>query len=442
MASSGKEKFDKYFKNRTVEVKIKAKPGERIRVYDLKGSVIDQLEAGAAITVPAASEYQSRYLVEYKKGGKSISGYVSEANVGKPINPKAGGATEVLGIQASTLITRGTKAQMNYMGKMVSGYKFTSAKALADSILASFKTNRNVNRDDSGIIAAFEAYFKQSDPGKITWNSEVAAFEINELGKYLGELLLGYMALKTGRSPAPFAGKPKEFFVPDDPSFKGVDTFLLTSSGLYPISNKFGVGAKASFFGNLLPVALDQYSTLPHNSVLKNLANTAKSINISSSDLLRNKGAKEIVYEYGVRNILGLSTKDVPKSYDVYNDIRSAQGDMSKLNLHSRNVVGAIQSQGPEQNVARVLPKSVTAYFTRTIASQLMADAKSVDRMLEIVAGKNFYQANLDIDAWKNGKITYKITKSAEADIKVIGSKSAIDNIEASQGLVNYEVKV
>ena len=87
MASSGKEKFDKYFKNRTVEVKIKAKPGERIKVYDLKGSVIDQLEAGAAITVPAASEYLARYLVEYKKGGKSISGYVSEANVGKPINP-------------------------------------------------------------------------------------------------------------------------------------------------------------------------------------------------------------------------------------------------------------------------------------------------------------------------------------------------------------------
>jgi hypothetical protein len=440
MASSGKEKFDKYFKNKTVEVTIKAKPGEQIRIYDAKGSVIHQLRAGDPITVPAADTYQARYYIEFIKNSKKTAGFVSETNVSKPISGKTGGATELLGIQASTLITRGQKAQYDYMGKKVSGYRFDNPRALADSVLSAFKTNRAVNRDDSGIIAAFEAYFKQTDPSTIVWNSEIAPHEINELGKYLGELLLGYMALKSKRIQTPLSGQPKEFFVPDDPSFKGVDTFMVTSAGTFPISNKFGVGAKASFFGNILPQSLDMYNTLPRGT-LRDLATTAKSINIGSNDLLKNKGAKEIVYEYGVRHILGLKEKDVPKSYDVYNDIRSANGDMKKLNQHSRNVVGAIQAQNPEKNILNALPKSVTAYFTRTIADQLNSDAASIDKMLELVAGKGFYQANLDINAWRAGKIQYRITPSGQAAIKVIGSKSAIDNIEASQGLVNYEVK-
>ena len=62
--------------------------------------------------------------------------------------------------------------------------------------------------------------------------------------------------------------------------------------------------------------------------------------------------------------------------------------------------------------------------------------------MLDVLAGKEFYQANLNIDRWKKGEIIYSLTKSGDVSINIIGSKSAITDIDAKQGLINYELKI
>ena len=262
------------------------------------------------------------------------------------------------------------------------------------------------------------------------------------MGKYLGELLLGYIILKSPSSYPVIKGTPKYFFIPDDPSFKGVDTFIKTTTGLYPVSNKFGVGAKASFFGNLLPIALEKYQYLPSNSTIKKIADITKKLNISSADLLRNKGAKNIVYEYGTRVILGVPATKVKNTYDVYTNIKTSVASKN-LTKESSTVIDAIKSiKNLETNIKINLPKSITAFFNRQIAAELNSDSKSLNFMLDVLAGKEFYQANLNIDRWKKGEIIYSLTKSGDVSINIIGSKSAITDIDAKQGLINYELKI
>ena len=92
-----------------------------------------------------------------------------------------------------------------------------------------------------------------------------------------------------------------------------------------PISSKYGVGAKAAFFGNLLPAGIKNYTDIRvGNSVFSQLAKTAKTINITAKTLEGNRGAKEILYEYGIRSILGINRQKVPRTYDVYNKMRIA----------------------------------------------------------------------------------------------------------------------
>jgi hypothetical protein len=76
------------------------------------------------------------------------------------------------------------------------------------------------------------------------------------------------------------------------------------------------------------------------------------------------------------------------------------------------------------------------------MADRLNSDGKSVEAMIEILAGKNFWQANLDIMEWKKGNIKYRMVSSGKASVQIIGSKSAIDDIDAKQGMVNYEVRM
>lgn len=442
MASSGKEKFEKYFKGKEISTFVKGKANQQVKITNEKGIVIDTIYANTPITVPAVKDFSSKYKILYKKNNKQTIGYIHESFVSKPIDTSKGGATELLGIQSNTLITLGKKDIFEYNGMKISGYSFTTASQLANSILANLRKNPKVNRDNSGILSVLENYFKSSDPKKITWNKEVLPSEINELGKYLGELLLGYIILKSPSSYPVIKGTPKYFFIPDDPSFKGVDTFIKTTTGLYPVSNKFGVGAKASFFGNLLPIALEKYQYLPSNSTIKKIADITKKLNISSADLLRNKGAKNIVYEYGTRVILGIPATKVKNTYDVYTNIKTSVASKN-LTKESSTVIDAIKSiKNLETNIKINLPKSITAFFNRQIAAELNSDSKSLNFMLDVLAGKEFYQANLNIDRWKKGEIIYSLTKSGDVSINIIGSKSAISDIDAKQGLINYELKI
>jgi hypothetical protein len=219
-----------------------------------------------------------------------------------------------------------------------------------------------------------------------------------------------------------------------------VDSFLVLSDGsIVPVSSKYGVGAKASFFSNLLNKALDE--NLPPRSVIADIADSARKAGISAAALTSKQGSKEIVYEYGIRKILKLPVSAVRNPYAIYTNVKNSGKKDSKLSPEAKKVLDLIKNSA-DKKIVEKLPYSMTAFFSRSMAQNLNSDPKSVKAMVEILAGKNFWQANLDIAEWKKGNIKYRMVSSGSASIQIIGSKSAIDDIDAKQGMVNYEVRL
>ena len=444
MAASGQEKWDKYFKTASVETTIDTKKDLNAPVYvepNGKGNTKNGhlLKTGDKIRVVQTKSYNSRYLIEYTHGGKSTTGYVQEKYVAKP---NAGGMTntESLAVRAETLITGGTKITYEFLGEKISAYEFKTAQSLANSILKGMRDNTKINRDDSGIVECFEQYFDQTNPSKIPWNQEVTQNEINQLGKYVGELLVGYLALKQNNSAFQtplYQGVPARFIVPDDPAFTGVDSFLeLSDKSIIPISSKFGGGAKASFFANLFYKVQDLPTTrIPQGCFLTKMIASAKKANVTSMMLQQKRGTMDLVYMIGTRDILGIT--DIIRPIVAKDQIKN--GTFGKESDAIIEAIGLYST--PDSVVLQNLPLSVTSFFCREIAKKLNADTKSIKVLKEILIGKNFVQANLNITKWKAGEIEFKFLKSGDATLDIIGTKAGSSDINAKQGTVNYELK-
>jgi hypothetical protein len=138
---------------------------------------------------------------------------------------------------------------------------------------------------------------------------------------------------------------------------------------------------------------------------------------------------------------LRLSRATVKDPYAVYTNVKTYGKNPKKLTPEAKQVLDIIKKSADKKIVDK-LPYSMTAFFSRSMADRLNSDPKSVAAMVEILAGKNFWQANLDIAEWKKGKVKYRMVPSASATIQIIGSKSAIDDIDAKQGMVNYELRL
>lgn len=391
----------------------------------------------------------------FKKGRKThgVLYYATSVTASSNINAGklnmqysgAKGATENLGIQATNMIGGGTSENLTINGqKNVSCKTFTQVTKLRTSIIAHLKSNTKVGNH---IVDAVDEYFKSTSLKKIDWSdNSFQESEKNELGKYLGELIIGAVALKNKSSllsQNPFGSTATKFIIPDDPSFSGVDSAVQLRDGtIVPISSKLGAGAKASIFTNFMPKAMEKKSL--KKSVIKDLVAAAKSAGVTKQKLDSKQGSKDIVYEYGVRTICGLSSTVVPDPYAVYEDIRRAglKGDLKKLSAPTLKVIAAINKNSDiPQNVKDALPLSVTAAFNREIARRLNEDEVSKNLVAEILAGKDFYQANLDVSKWKKGEVYFRLLHSGAATVSFIGSKAAINDIDAKQGLVNYELK-
>ena len=437
MASEREPKWIKYFSKGPVDTKIKAPANKKVTVYDEKNRSIDLLKDGDPIHVPLAKSYQKRYLIVYDK---NKIGYVPENFVAKPY--KTTGATENLRISSASLIKYGESKKIEYAGEEINVKAFSSADDLVTSIVRSLKENNNVSER---IVEVFENYKSSGTFDKISWTSEVADTEINELGKYVGELLVGVLILtnknKLSSAFARSINEPIKYFcVPNDPSFAGVDSFIILESGdIVSISNKYGKGAAASFFTNILPKSI-RYADYLQDSVLKQIIKSAFQATVTPLELEQKRKAKKIVYQYGIHNILGLNK--IVDTYSIYNDIKDNK-TLDKMKAETIEVISAIQNYpNLNANIKNQLPLSVTAFFCREIVKKLNDDSKSVEQMLKILSGKNFWQANLNNKKWKDGDIEYSFINSGDCSIKIISSKSAIGSLTADQGLINYEIKL
>ncbi len=322
--------------------------------------------------------------------------------------------------------------KFNFMGQDVDVVTFTTAGQVQMSIINGLATNRMLG---PAYVEAFQDFF---DKGKIGWPPGTPLPIINKLGVYVSEVLIGWVFLSKSLKivqqhfPAtnPFRGVPIAFHLPTDPAFSGVDSFVEMSNGsFYAISSKFGGGAKASFFTNLFEKGIDKRFKLS-TSYFKDMCDFAGAKNISASK------AKEFVYNYGVREILGISAQNISNPTQVFDSIR-----LDKITSEVDMVADKIKQLSKDPKIVNNLPQSISAYFNRTIADQLNKDNASISQMKEILAGKDYWQANLDETAWVKGSVKFKFINSGQASLNIIGSKSAITDVTSKQGWINYELK-
>jgi len=461
MATTGKDKWKKYFQDKEVETYVKANSSnskDKNYVHDITGTRTSRrLEHGHPITIKQTDiyyddgPYKNKVLIEYDRGE---IGYIHIDCVDKV---KDGRAT--IQIESTKLINKGTDIvveslnnEMNVPCKI-----FKTKEELALSIINGLELEPSVPDYIAEQFTEFFAGHLVGNSTSIRWNAGVGDKEKNSLGAYLGELLIGYMAL-AGETSAfvetEIVRYPIEYFaVPTDPSFPGIDSFIQyknrgasNTGGKYLISSKAGSGAKASIWNNLIPLVVNYQSKgnqLPRNSALSNLVKSFKLVPNAASN------GKKVVYHYGVNYILGVANS-VTDSYSLYNQIKSGRmNDDNKSLLETAKQIQSSLSKtkfptASSPDVTRNLNdngKGMTAFFSRYIADQLMSEDGTLDILANRLAGKKFYQANLDMARWRRGEIRFSTTHVKETEIKIIGSKSATHQLEASQGTVNYELK-
>ena len=431
MATSGRDKFKKYFQgNPTVEVPLKGKPvGSPVSVYEAKtgAKVIAKLPDATKVLIIPEKEFGGRYFARYANGKKA--GYFADVNVGKPIQQND---NKIKRLTAFDFVKSKKEVDFLYIDeKPIKSIEFTKADDLAKTIL---QNTRSIAVIDEEIYSSIESLLNHGT--KIEWDDSISDQTKKFLGVYLGELMIGYLGLignKTNIKPIPWQGKASRFILPTDVSFSGVDSFIIDPKEIYPISSKSGKGAAASFFSNLLIAGIKNANKLPR-SIFKDIVDTAKSIGITAELLEKKKGGRPILYQYGIRHILGISKSEIKDPGKIFDDIR-----MDRESEERHRVQTAILAHDKlEPTVERQLEESTTAFFCRVMADLLNRDPASMDIMTKILSGKDYYQANLNLPLWLKGEMQFNMVRSGKARLQIIGNKSSIGDLTAKQGLVNY----
>ena len=300
----------------------------------------------------------------------------------------------------------------------------------------------------------FEFFYEniESDVSKINWNANIQGGDKTEIGKYIGELLPGFLILSKkfsafSQTDFVYTGHLPEYIVPEDPSFSGVDSIfdyreVQQNGGISPISSKYGVGAKASFWSNIMPEVLkypDKFKSLPSTSTIKRL------ISVASNYTNVERSGRSIVFEYGMQYFLGDYVHDPDEIYKkIVASKTPVDGEVASVIRSAKNKISTLNSSVYKETTAPVLiknlkgGKSLTSIFSRAIADELNADTTTVNAIKELVSGKNFFQLNLDESKFKKGQIYFNVKRSSAVQITFTGSKAATNDIAAKQGTVNY----
>tara|TARA_Y100000310_G_scaffold97913_1_gene95584 strand:+ start:2675 stop:4009 length:1335 start_codon:yes stop_codon:yes gene_type:complete len=439
--ATGVDKWRKYFSKGAVETEVDSKKKSHAAVWDRSNKTIDKLFTGHEITVQPTDKYDPKYPIRYVKNGQQKMGRMSGDNVSKPILDQE---KRPLKIDIANLLAAANvpTKQVNIAGNQVRSFVLESYKEIVEATLKGLSKNRNVNEK---IVGVFEEYFKQDDPSTIPWTNDISEKHMKELGSFVGELLIGYVAFKTrGRNsifpPTVITDDVLHFIMPDDPSFPGIDSVIeLKDGSVLPISSKFGVGAAASFFSNILPKGVKYKTKITGKSVFKDIINTAVSLRYTEAKLEAKQGGKEILYTYGINTLLGMKAT---KPMKVFDSAKAAAGNPSKLSPEASEAMErALSFKTINPGVRKAMPKSLTSFLSRQTADRLRKDSVAMTQMNKILAGKNFWQANLKEAAWKKGKIEFHMVTSGKAQLKIIGNKGGISDISGGGGMLNYELK-
>ncbi len=400
---------------------VSKKSGSVIIVETSKGE--DRKEILRDIIAPlVGGEYVAanrlKSTAKSSKGGVVVDGITIIAK--EVINGKT-----VSQLDARTFTIGAKKTTINYAGDKVSCYIFTDASEIEDSIIKGCQKDKLLGES---IAETFADFFRT---GVFTWGHVEPESLLNKMGVYVGELLSGWVLLKGLQSKhlsgtVPFQGKAKAFYIPDDPSFSGIDSIVDTADATYAISSKFDKGAAASLFANVMPAAIKRIASL-RNNTLKDLATICKKGAINPD-----KNAKRIVYEWGVNYLLGMGIKSPEKIVDI---IRA-----NKTSPEQAAVCGRVIDIMKKENDPRLdkMPYSLSSFFNKKLSEALTKDSK--DDIINIVSAKSYYQFNLDKKSFIKGELNFRCVKAGETDIIIKGDKASRDDITCKQGWINYEI--
>ena len=158
----------------------------------------------------------------------------------------------------------------------------------------------------------------------------------------------------------------------------------------------------------------------------------------SAQNNLSFKKSRQIVYEFGVRNVLKIPKSAIADPNEVYEQIFSR-----KMGSEAKKVISDIRSYSGVDSVVLSNLKdgsSVSNFFNREIAKMLNEDTKSVKSMKEILQGKDYWQGNLNISSWMDGQLEFRWLSSADASLNIVGNKGSASDITSKQGWINYEL--
>ena len=381
-----------------------------MNVFDTHGHVIGQIPAGTSIFVPRTPEYNARVLVESEQ-----SGYVQQKYIDKPLSKNI----ESLRISSSSFITYGLDETLN--SHPMKG--FHSHAHLKNSIRRTAKDIFYRTKSDvySGIIDCTAAV-----DGSFVWSASLPINERNQLGKYLGELLIGLRLFQTNTDI-------KRISIPTKSTFSGYDSFVhYQNNFVLPVSSKYGAGARASFFSNIL----SKTDVHRPKSVIKELICAKKAAGVSSRELSSGKRTKEVLYEFSIRNALGLS--NVANAYSVFLDIKDNLANTRNLTQTSRMVLDAANNICSNVTITEQLPRSLTAIFNREAVSRLSACSNSMIHIHDVLRKHQFLQYNLSPTDWCNGQMKFDCVDSSNCRVKLDGSKGIVSDLSSRHGMINY----
>lgn len=461
-ARSGRQAWEKYYKDKTVSTTVKANTkttSDKNYVYspgpDKKTS--ERLDDGTPIVVHGGSEYQTRLPIIYDNGAKS--GYFPVDSINKPRE----GVWKSWSTTASKL-AEGVKLEtLDYLNGQpnVSCRVFTDADEIAKSVISGLESSAST--PDHVLEQVLDFFMDNMDStgsqvsNKFNWIPAIHENDKKRLGIYLGELLPGYFALKNRYGTDIFSRRIiheglSQFVVPDDQSFGGIDSAFIYSNGARAcISSKFGEGAEASVWNNIMPLVIankteQSITRMAKDSAIKQLIRSCESVNG-----YQNKG-RAVLYYCGVREIMKDTTVD-PEIFfaELKRETLSAQS--ASLYRKIKEKVDELKSQPGYKQLStfknkNVSLRSITSAFSRMIADRLNMEVSNTpaleNTLKSILAGKTFFQLHMDDRKFINtGEIYFKVLKSSAVNVIFKGDKSAVDSetsLEAGSGTLNYKL--
>ena len=186
------------------------------------------------------------------------------------------------------------------------------------------------------------------------------------------------------------------------------------------------------------------WRALSRTSVLKKLVTSFQAVSNGATN------GKKVVYHFGVNYILNYAAS-ADSAYTLFRQLKSGRlsSDNASMVQAARSIQANLNKQNyPEATKSDVTTnlnasgaKAMTIFFCRYIADELMRDPEAINLILSCLSGKKFYQANLNMTKWRNGQISFSTTHVTNTTIKITGTKSATNNLDANQGTVNYELE-